>query len=140
MRTLILAGILLCACLSLPGCIGEMEPTICEAEVTLTQFEFFECEFWDGENVKTLRIEMTSTGESPVHIYTIRADQEDSHLNCEDFLFHHSLSEEYSTGASMEDDFHWHEFYVVFDHPKMCEEEDPSAPIAEISLKVIATY
>ncbi|SVB29109.1 uncharacterized protein METZ01_LOCUS181963, partial [marine metagenome] len=29
-------------------------------------------------------------------------------------------------------------FYVVFDHPLSCEEEDASTPLAEISFKVVA--
>ena len=87
-----------------------------------------------------LSIEMTSTGESSVHIITFDADQYDTWMNCGENFANEGFSEIYSTGASMEGEIDYDNFYVVFDHPNSCdEEEDSSTPLAEISFKVVAS-
>ena len=106
--------------------------------VTLTQYDFFECEF-TGTDWTHLSIEMTSTGESPVHILTFDSDQYDTWMSCGENFANEGFSEVYSTGASMEGEIDYDNFYVVFDHPMSCEEEDPSTPLAEINFKVVAS-
>ena len=138
MRVLLLATIILCACLSVPGCTGVDEEFVCEDEVTLTQYAYYECTF-TGTDWTHLSIEMTSTGESPVHILTFTSDQYDTWMSCGDNFAIEGFSEIYSTGASMEGGIDSDDFYVVFDHPNSCdEEEDASTPVAEISFKVVA--
>ncbi len=142
MRALMLTVMMLCACLSVPGCTGADEELICEDAYTLTQYDVYECEFSGGplaSGYTELSIEMTSTGDSPVHIITFESDQYDNWMNCEDFDAESSFSEAYSTGASMEGEIDWDDFYVVFDHPNSCDEEDASTPVAEISFKVVAS-
>ncbi len=139
MRVLLLATIILCACLSVPGCTGVDEEFVCEDEVTLTQYAYYECTF-TGTDWTHLSIEMTSTGESPVHILTFTSDQYDTWMSCGENFAIEGFSEIYSTGASMEGGIDSDDFYVVFDHPNSCdEEEDPSTPVAEISFKVVAS-
>ena len=134
---------MLCACLSVPGCTGADEEFVCDMpdgvdSVTLTQYDFFECEF-TGTDWTHLSIEMTSTGESPVHILTFDYDQYDTWMSCGENFANEGFSEVYSTGASMEGEIDYDNFYVVFDHPMSCEEEDPSTPLAEINFKVVAS-
>ena len=139
MRVLLMAAMMLCACLSLPGCTGADEEFVCEDAITLTQMEWYECEF-SGSDWTHLSIEMTSTGDSSVHIITFDADQYDTWLNCGENFANEGFSEIYSTGASMEGQIDYDNFYVVFDHPNSCdEEEDSSTPLAEISFKVVAS-
>ena len=201
MRVLLLTAMMLCACLSVPGCTGADEELVCEDETTLTQYEVYECEFTGGPlaaGYTELSIEMSTTdvmvfycsndGEdyaemmggilcpetengaaptcpdgqscicidvdgtcedgdddwgyagssSPVHIITFKSDQYDNWMNCEDIDVEHSFSEANSTGASMEGEIDWDDFYVVFDHPNSCDEEVTSAVVG-ISFKVIAS-
>ena len=77
---------------------------------------------------------MTSTGDSPIHIFTFNSDQYDTWVMCEDFESNDSFSEEFSTGASMEGEIDNDDFYVVFDHPNSCDDEDASTPIADYAL------
>ena len=61
-------------------------------------------------------------------------------MSCGENFAIEGFSEIYSTGASMEGGIDSDDFYVVFDHPNSCdEEEDPSTPVAEISFKVVAS-
>ena len=143
MKTLLLTVMMLCACLSVPGCTGaDEEFTDCEeAETTLTQYGTYQCEFSGGTfgGWSELSIEMTSTGDSPVHIFTFDSDQYDSWSMCEGFEANDFFSEEFSTGASMEGEIDYDDFYVIFDHPNSCDEEDASTPIVEFSFKVVAS-
>ena len=80
-----MTAMMLCACLSVPGCTGADEEFICEDEITLTQYDFYECEFSGGPLATAytqLSIEMTSTGDSSVHIITFDSDQYDTWMNC----------------------------------------------------------
>ena len=141
MRVLLLTVMILCACLSVPGCTGADEEIVCEDTTTLTQYEVYECGFESGvlsSGYTQLSIEMTSTGDSSVHILTFDADQYDTWMNCGENFANEGFSEIYSTGASMEGEIDYDNFYVVFDHPMSCEEEDASTPVAEISFKVVA--
>jgi len=142
MRVLLLTAMILCACLSVPGCTGADEEIICEDTTTLTQYDVYECGFESSGLMNSgyteLSIEMTSTGESSVHIITFDADQYDTWMNCGENFANEGFSEIYSTGASMEGEIDYDNFYVVFDHPNSCDEEDASTPVAEISFKVVA--
>ena len=142
MRVLLMTAMMLCACLSAPGCTGADEEVVCEDTTTLTQYEVYECGFESSGLMNSgyteLSIEMTSTGESSVHIITFDADQYDTWMNCGENFANEGFSEIYSTGASMEGEIDYDNFYVVFDHPMSCEEEDASTPVAEISFKVVA--
>ena len=142
MRTLLLTVMMLCACLSVPGCTGADEEIVCEDTTTLTQYDVYECGFESSGILNSgyteLSIEMTSTGDSSVHIFTFDSDQYDTWAYCEGFDAEDSFSEWYSTGASMEGEIDYDNFYVVFDHPNSCDEEDASTPVAEISFKVVA--
>ena len=137
-----MTAMMLCACLFTPGCTGADEEVICEDTTTLTQFEFYECGFESSGVMNSgyteLSIEMTSTGDSSVHILTFDADQYDTWMNCGENFANEGFSEVYSTGASMEGEIDYDNFYVVFDHPNSCDEEDASTPVAEISFKVVA--
>ena len=143
MRSLLLTAMILCACLSVPGCTGADEEIICEDTTTLTQYDVYECGFESSGLMNSgyteLSIEMTSTGESSVHIITFDADQYDTWMNCGENFANEGFSEIYSTGASMEGEIDYDNFYVVFDHPNSCDEEDASTPVAEISFKVVAS-
>ena len=136
-----MALIMLATCLFTPGCTGADEEIFCEDSTTLTQYEVYECEFVGGMfGYSELSIEMTSTGDSPIHIFTFNSDQYDSWVMCEDFESNDSFSEEFSTGASMEGEIeHDGDFYVVFDHPNSCDEEDASTPVVEFSFKVVVS-
>ena len=142
MRVLLLTAMMLCACLFTPGCTGADEEIICEDTTTLTQYDVYECGFESSGLMNSgyteLSIEMTSTGESSVHIITFDADQYDTWMSCGENFANEGFSEIYSTGASMEGEIDYDNFYVVFDHPNSCEEEDASTPVAEISFKVVA--
>ena len=142
MRVLLLTAMMLCACLFTPGCTGADEEIICEDTTTLTQYDVYECGFESSGLMNSgyteLSIEMTSTGESSVHIITFDADQYDTWMNCGENFANEGFSEIYSTGASMEGEIDYDNFYVVFDHPNSCDEEDASTPVAEISFKVVA--
>ena len=149
MRVLLMTAMMLCACLSVPGCTGADEEFVCDMpdgadSVTLTQFDFFECEF-TGTDWTHLSIEMTSTGDSPVHIFTVKSSAYDNWMNCGHSFANMEFSELNSTGASIEGEFaeNWKGrdgFYVLFDHPNSCdEEEDSSTPLVEISFKVVAS-
>ena len=142
MRVLLLTAMMLCACLFTPGCTGADEEIVCEDTTTLTQYDVYECGFESSGLMNSgyteLSIEMTSTGESSVHIITFDADQYDTWMNCGENFANEGFSEIYSTGASMEGEIDYDNFYVVFDHPNSCDEEDPSTPVAEISFKVVA--
>jgi len=135
-----MALIMLSTCLFTPGCTGVDEEMVCDNTTTLTQYDVYECYFYseEGGGYSQLSIEMTSTGDSPVHIFTFNSDQYDSWVMCEDFESNDSFSEEFSTGASIEGEIDYDDFYVVFDHPNSCDEEDASTPIAEFSFKVVA--
>ena len=134
-----MTAMMLFACLSVPGCTGADEEFVCEDSITLTQYDWYECEF-TGSDWTHLSIEMTSTGESPVHIITFDSDQYDTWVSCGENFANEGFSEIYSTGASMEGEIDYDNFYVTFDHPNSCdEEEDSSTPLAEISFKVIAS-
>ena len=138
-----MTAMMLFACLSVPGCTGADEEIICEDTTTLTQYDVYECGFESSGLMNSgyteLSIEMTSTGESSVHIITFDADQYDTWMNCGENFANEGFSEIYSTGASMEGEIDYDNFYVTFDHPNSCdEEEDSSTPLAEISFKVVA--
>ena len=95
---------MLCACLSVPGCTGADEEIVCEDTTTLTQYEVYECGFESAvlsSGYTQLSIEMTSTGDSSVHILTFDADQYDTWMNCGENFANEGLSEVYSTGASL---------------------------------------
>ena len=143
MRIIAAMMILIMMTSTLAGCTGaDEEFTDCEeAETTLTQYGTYQCEFSGGTRAEatTLSIEMTSTGDSPVHIFTFDSDQYDSWSMCEDFEANDFFSEEFSTGASMEGEIDYDDFYVIFDHPNSCDEEDASTPIVEFSFKVIVS-
>ena len=143
MKTLLLTVMMLCACLSVPGCTGADEEIVCEDTFTLTQYDTSQCRFESSGILNSgytgLSIEMTSTGDSSVHIFTFNSNQYDSWSMCEDFEANDSFSEEFSTGASMEGEIDYDNFYVVFDHPNSCDEEDASTPVVEISFKVVAS-
>ena len=138
-----MTAMMLCACLFTPGCTGADEEIICEDTATLTQYDVYECGFESSGILNSgyteLSIEMTNTGDARVHIFTFDSDQYDSWVYCEDFDAEDSFSEMYSWGASMEGEIDYDNFFVVFDHPNSCdEEEDSSTPLAEISFKVVA--
>jgi hypothetical protein len=132
---------------SFTGCLGSDETITCEDEITLIQ-EYnedtgdswgYECMFTGGLwGYRELSIEVTSTGESPVHIFTFNPDQLDSWTSCEYFDYYESFSELNSTGTSIKEKIDAEDFYVVFDHPNSCDEEETSA-VVEISFKVTAT-
>ena len=138
-----MTAMMLCACLSVPGCTGADEEIVCEDTFTLTQYDTSQCGFESSGILNSgyteLSIEMTSTGDSSVHIFTFNSNQYDSWSMCEDFEANDSFSEEFSTGASMEGEVDYDDFYVIFDHPNSCDEEDASTPIVEFSFKVIVS-
>jgi hypothetical protein len=138
MRALLMTAMMLCACLSLPGCTGADEEFFCEDEVTLTQYEWYECEFI-GTDWTHLSIEMTSTGDSPVHVFTVKESAYDNWMNCGHSFSDPEFTGINSTGASMEGEIEKDHFYVLFDHPNSCDEEDASTPVVEISFKVVAS-
>ena len=74
---------------------------------------------------------------SSVHIITFDVDQYDTWMSCGENFANEGFSEIYSTGASMEGAIDYDNFYVVFDHPNSCEEEETSAVVG-ISFKVVA--
>ena len=144
MKTLLLTVMMLCACLSVPGCTGADEEIVCEDTFTLTQYDTSQCGFESSGILNSgyteLSIEMTSTGDSSVHIFTFDSDQYDTWMSCGENFANEGFSEIYSTGASMEGEIDYDNFYVTFDHPNSCdEEEDSSTPLAEISFKVVAS-
>ena len=162
MRALLLTLMMLCACLFVPGCFGEQKEIICEEEgVTLTQYDVFECEFQIIADSATLNIEMTNTGDSPVHIFTIHSSEYDQWINCKEgvsheesthlhddhFFYFGDLSEMDSMSSSLSgesertypdaDGFETN-YYVLFDHPNSCDDEETS-DIVDISFKVSVT-
>ena len=103
MRVFFVTAMMLCVCLFTPGCAGgEQEEIICEDGGVLTQFDSYYCEFEiletpegeecggpdgelyiENECYGTLKIEMTNTGDTPVHIITFVWWQYDAWMNCE---------------------------------------------------------
>ena len=156
MRVLLLTAMILCACLSVPGCTGADEEIICEDTATLTQYDTYYCEFEivetpegeecggpdgdlyiENECYGPLKIEMTNTGDSPVRIITFSAGDWDRFMNCESIWAFPKLTEMDSMGTSLEGPLPGAgSFIVAFDHPNSCDEEDASTPTAEISFKV----
>ena len=157
MRVLILTAMMLCACLFTPGCAGgEQEEIICEDGGVLTQFDSYYCEFEipetpegqecggpDGELTienecyGTLKIEMTNTGDTPVHILTFVWWEYEAWMDCEPISLFDGLFEFDSMGTTVEGTLPGSGSYIVaFDHPNSCEEEDASTPDAEITFKV----
>ena len=158
MRTLLMTAMMLCACLFTPGCTGgEQEEIICEDGGVLTQLDSYYCEFEiletpegeecggpDGELYianecyGTLKIEMTNTGDTPVHIITFVWWQYDAWMNCEPInMISEDLYELDSMGGTVEGVLPGPgSLIVAFDHPNSCDDEDSSIPDAEISFKV----
>ena len=148
---------MLCACLFTPGCAGgEQEEIICEDGGVLTQFDGYYCEFEipetpegeecggpdgelyiENECYGTLKIEMTNTGDTPVHILTFVWWEYEAWMDCEPISLEDGLFEFDSMGTTVEGVLPGSgSFIVAFDHPNSCEEEDASTPNAEISFKV----
>ena len=157
MRTLLLTVMMLCACLFTPGCTGgEQEEVLCEDAGVLTQYEYFECgveifetpegeecggpdgEFYvENECYGTLKIEMTNTGDSPVHIVTFVWWEYEAWVDCEPIGLIDGFFEWDSMGTTIEGTVPGPgNLFVVFDHVNSCDEEDASIPNAEISFKV----
>jgi len=156
MRALLMTAMMLCACLSLPGCTGADEEIICEDTATLTQYDTYYCEFEivetpegeecggpdgdlyiENECYGTLKIEMTNTGDTPVHILTFVWWEYEAWMDCEPISLFDGLFEFDSMGTTVEGVLPGPgSFIVAFDHPNSCEEEDASTPDAEISFKV----
>ena len=157
MRTLLLTVMMLCACLFTPGCTGgEQEEVLCEDAGVLTQYEYFECgveifetpegeecggpdgEFYvENECYGTLKIEMTNTGDSPVHIVTFVWWEYEAWADCEPIGLIDGFFEWDSMGTTIEGTVPGPgNLFVVFDHVNSCDEEDTSIPNAEISFKV----
>ena len=156
MKALMLTAMMLCACLFVPGCFGgEQEEILCEDGGEMTQFDVLICYFeilntpegeecggpdgeLTGENLcyGTIRIEMTNTGDSPVHILTSIWWEEEAWLDCEPISLEDGLFEFDSMGTTLEAAALPGSFFVAFDHPNSCDEEDDSTPVADISYKV----
>ena len=157
MRVLLMTAMMLCACLSVPGCTGgEQEEIICEDGGVLTQYDSLYCDFEiretpegeecggpDGEFYVenlcygSLRIEMTNTGDTPVQILTFHASYYEDWMNCvpiplEDGLY----ADNGSMGTTLEGALPGSgSFVVAFDHPNSCDDEETS-DIVELSFKV----
>ena len=156
MRVLFVTAMMLCVCLFTPGCTGADEEIICEDSATLTQYDTYYCEFEvvetpegeecggpdgdlyiENECYGPVKIEMTNTGDSPIHIITFSAVEFQRFMNCESIWTIPETSELESMGANLEGPLPGAgSFIVAFDHPNSCDEEDSSAPTAEISFKV----
>ncbi len=157
MRALLMTAIVVCACLSVPGCFGAKEEIIlCEAGGVLTQYDTYYCEFEvletpegeecggpdgdlyiENECYGPVMIEMTNTGDSPIRILTFSAVDFDRFMNCESVWVFPETSVFDSMGATLEGPLPGAgSFIVAFDHPNSCDEEDASTPTAEISYKV----
>lgn len=138
MRTLFLAGILIGACLFMPGCLQAKEQMLCEGEESLEENSWYECkiELYDDVN---LRIDVEVTGDTPITILTIPAYSYDDWYYCEEFSSYSELSEVDSMGASLEKIFRDPtELYVIFwnsDYPNSCDEEE-NGDAAHFSFKV----
>ena len=93
------------------------------------------CEACSGDG--TLKIEMTNTGDTPVHILTFVWWEYEAWMDCEPISLFDDLFEFDSMGTTVEGALPGAGSYIVaFDHPNSCEEEDASTPNAEISFKV----
>ena len=92
----------------------------------------------ENECYGTLKIEMTNTGDTPVHIITFVWWQYDAWMNCEPInMISEDLYELDSMGGIVEGALPGRGGLIVaFDHPNSCDEEDSSIPDAEISFKV----
>ena len=159
MKALMLTAMMLCACLPVSGCFGgEQEEILCEDGGEMTQFEALVCYFeiletpegeacednWidDGSTENPcygrIRIEMTNTGDSPVNILTAIWWEEENWLNCEPIPLVDGLyADNGSMGTTLEGAVGPQSWFVAFDHPNSCDEEDASTPVADISYKVI---
>ena len=156
MRALLMTVMMLCACLSVPGCTGADEEIICEDSATLTQYDTYYCEFEvvetpegeecggpdgefyiENECYGTLKNEMTNTGDSPVHIVTFVWWEYEAWADCEPIGLIDGFFEWDSMGTTLEGTVPGPgNLFVVFDHVNSCDEEDASIPNAEISFKV----
>ena len=163
MRALLLTVMMLCACLSVPGCVGEQEEIMCEDDgVVLTQYEWYECEFQILAQSGTVNIELTNTGDSPVNIFTVHSVEYDTWFDCPEdgglpyeesdhrhhgFYYIGELSEMDSMSSSLSGELEISlpnsdgetSYSVLFDHPNSCDDEDASTPVANITLKVSVT-
>ena len=131
MRTLILAGLLLCACLSVPGCSGTSEPeyvdVVCE-ETAVVSFDNrvvdklelspFHCGFQPSEPVD-VEIEVIGNNDFPVSVITT-SDYWDWWA-CGDFDYYSNLTEFGVVNASLvgEVEAGWN--YVFVDIPYSCD-------------------
>ena len=157
MRSMLMAAMMLCACLFTPGCTGgEQEEIICEDGGVLTQGDSYYCEFEIAETPEgeecggpdgelyienecygTLKIEMTNTGDTPVHILTFVWWEYEAWMDCEPISLFDGLFEFDSMGTTVEGVLPGPgSLIVAFEHPNSCEEEDGSTPDVEISFKV----
>ena len=152
-----MTAMMLCACLFTPGCTGgEQEEILCEDGGVLTQYDSYYCEFEiletpeaeecggpdgelyiENECYGTLKIEMTNTGDSPVHIVTFVWWEYEAWADCEPIGLIDGFFEWDSMGTTIEGTVPGPgNLFVVFDHVNSCDEEDASIPNAEISFKV----
>ena len=157
MRVLLLSIMMISACFFTPGCVGEgNEVLICEGGGTLTQYDSFYCEievletpegeecggpdgamYIENECYGTLEIEMTNTGDSPVHIITFVWWEYEAWMNCEPISLIDGLFELDSMGTTVQGPLPGSgNLVVAFDHPNSCDEEDASALDAEIIFKI----
>ena len=132
MRTLILAGLLLCACLSVPGCSGVSEPemvdVVCEDTVVVSfdnrvmpgspQMFPFQCGFSPSEPVD-VEIEVFGNNDHPVDVIT--TSDLWGWFGCGDFDYYSNLTEFGVQDASLvgEVEAGWN--YVVVDIPYSCD-------------------
>ena len=149
MRVLLLTTMILCACLSVPGCTGADEEIICEDTTTLTQYEVFECEFtgtgWTHAHIEVQSTESSRESGAKIWMYIFPLEQYDSWANCEDFEMNDP--QYYWWGDDTQppreinlENFGWGTFYVVFERgPDSCDDEDDSVGVAEFSFKVVVT-
>ena len=134
--------IILCACLSVPGCFGGLEEIMCEGETELEENWWLECGF-ELLRDATVTIEVKVTGDTPVTILTIAANEYDEWYNCEEFEYYEVGSEVDSMSTTLEFDYqpqeYWaDELYVIFwnsDWPNSCDEEE-NGPTVNFSYKV----
>ena len=157
MRVLLMAAMMLCACLFTPGCTGEEEELVCEGDTTLTQYEVFECEFtgtgWTHADIYVQSTESSSESGAKIYMYIFPLEQYDSWVNCEDFEMNDPQYRWWGDGdgngglsipaksINMEESrfVGWGTFYVVFERGvhDSCDEEDDSLGVAEFSFKVV---
>ncbi len=131
MRTLILAGLLLCGCLSLPGCSGEPEyvDVICE-ETAVVSFDNrvmiheemapFQCGFHFYESMD-VEIEVIGNNDFPVDVITTSDLPMLTIMQCVDFDYYSNLTEFGVVNTSLVGEVEGGWNYVMVDVPYSCD-------------------